>query len=201
MWNFTYYTLTKLLDVKLVNAFKWVCKSHQHQQLQHQKTRTRLLDASARRKVGYYNFYCPPICLTLTMQTREREMKRASAALRWSSLWATSHCLLTSHGMANILIDDMNIAGQILLWTKLFSLPENCWDFVDVFFFLIFLWKVQRFVWNIIKVTLRHKNWLKFAKTSKTTTNLGRCRLQDLEVYGETFYVMGELWNYGCTFK
>ena len=33
-----------------------------------------------------------------TMHTRESEMKRAAAALRWSSLWATPHSLLTSHG-------------------------------------------------------------------------------------------------------
>ena len=32
------------------------------------------------------------------MHTRESEMKRAAAALRWSSLWATPHSLLTSHG-------------------------------------------------------------------------------------------------------
>ena len=36
--------------------------------------------------------------MTHTMQTRESEMKRAAVALRWSSLGATPHSLLTSKG-------------------------------------------------------------------------------------------------------
>ena len=43
------------------------------------------------------------------MQTRECEMKRAAAALRWSRLWATPHSLLTSQ------IEKMNLAKQRLL--------------------------------------------------------------------------------------